>query len=223
MTHFKALRLNRRVNRNAQIVIINLMSDKPYSEACERNKKPIFEVIAPLLETANSLLEIGSGTGQHAVYFAKNLSNIIWQTSDRLENHAAINCWLDDYSKDNVLRPCRLDVVEDSWPKTFYDAVYSANTAHIMPWNAVEALFAGVSRVLTNNGLFILYGPFNYQGRFTSESNAQFELWLKSQADHQGIRDFEALDELARKNTMRLIQDIEMPANNRILVWQKSN
>jgi cyclopropane fatty-acyl-phospholipid synthase-like methyltransferase len=199
------------------------MQDKPFSEACERNKRPILDVIAPLLATAKSLLEIGSGTGQHAVFFGETLPHLTWQTSDCKENHDAINHWLDDAHLDNVIRPVALNVLQDPWPSASYNAVFSANTAHIMPWQAVEAMFAGVSRLLPDDGVFLLYGPFNYDGKFTSESNAQFNIWLKSQAPHQGIRDFEAVDQLARNGEMKLHQDFAMPANNRILVWQKNS
>ena len=197
------------------------MNYKPFSESCERNKGPIFDIIAPLLANKSSLLEVGSGTGQHAVYFGEKFNHLRWQTSDRTENHGAINQWLDDAKLDNVLPPLSLDVIQDPWPECMFDAVFSANTAHIMPWEAVEAMVTGIGQVLNTSGVFMLYGPFNYNGQFTSESNVRFEQWLKAQAKHQGIRDFEAVNQLAGNAGLQLLNDFSMPANNRIVVWQK--
>jgi len=196
-------------------------TSKLFSEACERNKQPILDVIKTLLKNKKNLLEIGSGTGQHAVFFAENLSHINWQTSDRKENHPDICSWIEDSSAKNINQPLSLDVVSDQWPITQFDAVYSANTAHIMSWAAVQALFAGVGKILNNKGIFMLYGPFNYGGEFTSESNRKFEDWLKSVDQERGIRDFEAVDKLAQQAEMKLFDDYEMPSNNRILVWEK--
>lgn len=196
---------------------------KEFSEACERNKEAIYSVIEPLLAGKNSLLEIGSGTGQHAVYFANRLPKLAWQTSDRSESHHSIKAWIKESTLNNVSMPLLLDVLEDDWPAAQYESVFSANTAHIMPWRAVEAMFQGVSQVLSNDGIFILYGPFNYDGKFTSESNRQFEGWLKSVDSERGIRDFEEIEKLANRVGMNLSQDAEMPANNRLLVWSKKS
>jgi len=196
---------------------------KPFSEACDRNKDPILSVLKPLLADRKNLLEIGSGTGQHAVYFSEALPHIQWQTSDRTENHPDINAWIDDSSGENVERPIALDVLTDVWPVEQFDAIYSANTAHIMPWIAVEALFKGVGQQLSNDGIFVLYGPFNYLGEFSSKSNRKFEDWLKSVDISRGIRDFEAINQLAEDAGMSLLEDLEMPANNRILVWIKNS
>lgn len=193
---------------------------KPYSQACENNKDPILEVITPLLSEKQTLLEIGSGTGQHAVYLSKKLPHVSWQTSDRLENHQGINLWIGESEVKNILPPIELDVIESEWPVQKIDSVFSANTAHIMPWDAVQAMFENVGKILNSRGLFILYGPFKYDGQFTSESNENFEQWLKSVDISRGIRDFEALNDLASQNSMRFVQDFEMPANNRILVWK---
>jgi len=195
---------------------------KPFSEACERNRQPILDIISPLLKEKRNLLEIGSGTGQHAVYFAENLPHISWQTSDCEENHSDINLWLDDSPANNISRPISLNVLNDPWPNEQFDAIYSSNTAHIMSWTAVVSLFTGVGSILNNRGIFLLYGPFNYNGDFTSESNRKFEDWLKSIDIERGIRDFEAVNQLAEKHGMKLLNDYEMPANNRILVWEKT-
>lgn len=195
---------------------------KPYAESCDQNREPILEVIRPLLECSRHLLEIGSGTGQHAVYFSAHLPHLAWQTSDVSENLPGIHAWLDDEGPANALRPLALDVRLGPWPEQHYDAVFSANTVHIMAWDAVEALFAGAGPLLLPQGLFILYGPFNYGGRYTSESNARFDQWLKARDPKSGIRNFEDLDALARKAGMVLHADIEMPVNNRTLVWRKA-
>ena len=194
---------------------------KPYSESCDQNRAPILEVLRIELADRERLLEIGSGTGQHAVYFAPEFPGLLWQTSDMADMHAGIHAWLAEQGCSNILPPLTLDVYRDSWPATSYDAVFSANTAHIMDWQSVECLFAGIGRVLQPGGVFCLYGPFNYAGAYTSESNARFDAWLKARDPHSGIRDFEALQELAEKAGMKLKEDYEMPANNRTLVWSK--
>ena len=194
---------------------------KPFVEACERNRAPILEVLRIELAGRSRLLEIGSGTGQHAVYFAPEFPGLVWQTSDVVQNHPDIRAWLDEAGLANVLPPLALDVCEDEWPSDSYDAVFSSNTAHWMSWPEVECLIAGVGEVLQAGGAFCLYGPFNYRGEYTSESNGRFDRWLKARDPSSGIRDFEAVDELARKAGMTLRQDYEMPANNRVLAWSK--
>lgn len=192
---------------------------KPYSESCDQNRAPILAVIQPLFSTCRELLEIGSGTGQHAVYFAQKMPHLIWHTSDRKENHSGISMWLNDAGLHNTRSPIALDVTLGDWPQQQFDAVFSANSAHIMHWADVEAMFAGVGRVLQQGGIFALYGPFNYNGEFTSESNARFDEWLKQLDPHSGVRDFEAVNQLAILAGMQLLNDDEMPANNRILSW----
>ncbi len=197
------------------------MHEKPYSEACAQNRSPIFEVIQPLFSQVSRLLEVGSGTGQHAVYFAPDMPHLIWQTSDRCENHAGILRWIEDEGADNVYPPLALDVLTDAWPQPAFDAVFSANTAHIMGNAAVDAMFRGVVKILDVNGLFVLYGPFNYGGAYTSDSNRRFDQWLKERDPHSGIKDFEVLHRLAGELGLTLHADHEMPVNNRILVWRK--
>jgi len=197
--------------------------NKPYSEACDRNREPILAVIRPWLSECEAVLEIGSGTGQHAVYFAEKLPHLLWHTSDREENHAAIRLWLEEAGLANVRPPLSLDVAAEPWPEMAVDAVFSANTAHIMSWREVEALFSGVGALLPERGVFLLYGPFNYHGRYTSDSNALFDGWLKARDPLSGIRDFEEVDRLAGQAGMALREDAEMPANNRLLVWQKGS
>ncbi len=168
------------------------------------------------------MLEIGSGTGQHAVYFASEFPQLIWQTSDREENLPGIRAWLHEAASGQLPDPLCLDVTQaGAWPEMRFDAVFSANTAHIMSEPQVEAMFAGVGRVLDSDGCFLLYGPFNYGGRYTSASNERFDEWLKARDPDSGIRDLDRLSEYAEAGGMRLEADIEMPANNRILVWTR--
>ena len=195
---------------------------KPFSEACERNKEAIVGVLRQVLARSQQVLEIGSGTGQHAVFFAAELPHLRWQTSDLAANHPGIRAWIRASGRANVLVPCVLDVDAPVWPVQNMDAIFSANTAHIVAWPQVENLFQGVGRTLQAQGLFCLYGPFNYRGEFTSASNAQFDAWLKQRDARSGIRDFEALDRLAQQQGMVLQDDYAMPANNRTLVWRKS-
>lgn len=193
---------------------------KPYSQACAENRAPIREVLARHLGEAGSLLEIGSGTGQHAVYFAAAFPGLSWQPSDVGENLPGIRLWHDDARLPNLRAPLTLDVT-GPWPETRFDAVFSANSAHIMSDAEVAAMFQGVPKALAPGGLFALYGPFNYGGTFTSESNARFDGWLKARDPRSGIKDFEHLDALAREGEMILVEDHEMPVNNRTLVWRR--
>ena len=195
---------------------------KPYAESSEQNKAPILVVLKKYCRDIKNLLEIGSGTGQHAVFFAEQFPQLNWVTSDQTEYHAGIQMWLDDASLPNIDGPLLLDVNQKNWPEIQTDAVFSANTVHIMGWPSVENMFAGIGRVLNTGGTFCLYGPFNYDGQFSSESNARFDLWLKQRDPVSGIRDFAALQTLAKEAGLIFIEDVEMPANNRILVWQKN-
>ena len=196
---------------------------KPYSESCVQNRDPILSVIEPLLRDRKHVLEIGSGTGQHAVYFAARMPHLTWHTSDVAENHAGIRAWLDEALLPNTTGPVALDVRDRPWSVPEADAVFSANTTHIMHWESVVALFAGVGSVLAQDGLFCLYGPFNYGGEYTSESNERFDEWLHERDPLSGIRDVDDLDRLARQAGLRLEEDYAMPANNRILCWRKAS
>lgn len=199
-----------------------LTYEKPFSQSCEENKQVIFETIAPFLADKTSVLEIASGTGQHAVFFASQLPHLTWQTSDLIESHVGIHQWLDEVNLENIHRPVELNVSESEWPSCRYDAVFSANSFHIMANQNVEDFFANISSVLQNNAYVIIYGPFNYKGEFTSQSNANFDVWLKSRHPQSGIKDFEWCNQLAMNAGLNLVDDIAMPVNNRILVWRKS-
>ncbi|MBN4079397.1 DUF938 domain-containing protein [Beggiatoa alba] len=194
---------------------------KPFSESCEQNKHAILGVLQKEFADVKQLLEIGSGTGQHAVFFARALPHLVWQTSDVLDWHSGIQGWIDDEGPPNVRTPLMLNVETDPWPNTHYDAIFSANTVHIMGWPEVQKLFVGIGEVLAVGGRFCLYGPFNVDGKFTSESNANFELWLKSQNPKSGIRDQAELDALAHDARLVRAATYTMPANNNILVWEK--
>jgi len=191
---------------------------RPYAESAEQNKHVIHEVIKPYLN--GDVLEIGSGTGQHAVFFASQSPAVSWQPSDLESNLPGIEAWIEESGPGNLLPPLALDVLGD-WPERDYDMVYSANCFHIMGEPAVVASIAGVGRCLRAGGVFAVYGPFNYQGRYTSESNARFDRMLRARDPASGIRDFEWLDGLARNAGLELVEDVPMPANNRILIWQK--
>jgi len=195
---------------------------KQYSQACEENREPILAIIGEVFANAHSILEIGSGTGQHAVYFAHRLPHLIWQPSDLAENHASIHAWREESGLVNVLPPIGLDVTASAWPDGAYDGLFSANTTHIMSLQKVKSMFSGIGNLLQTGAHCCLYGPFNYNGAFTSESNKRFDSWLKSRDPASGIRDFEVIAELADANGFVLMDDNKMPANNRLLVWKKS-
>jgi len=195
--------------------------DKPFSESCVQNRGPILTVLREWFADRSVVLEIGSGTGQHAVYFGAELPHLRWQTADVVQHHAGIRAWLNEAALPNVLPPLALDVSQAEWRDGRYDAIFSANTLHIMGWPEVEHFFAGVGAVLEPGGVLVVYGPFNYNGAFTSESNARFDAWLKARDPASGVRDFEAVDALARAQGLVLQQDVDMPANNRTLVWHR--
>ncbi|MBR9909921.1 MAG: DUF938 domain-containing protein [Gammaproteobacteria bacterium] len=197
------------------------MFEKPFSQACENNKRPILAVLRRHFTSPGRVLEIGSGTGQHAVFFAEQLPHIQWQTSDLLPNHSAIAAWMATYQGENLLPPLALDVTGESWPHESFDGAFTANTAHIMAWPQVLAMLDGLRRCLKPGAKLVIYGPFNYHGQFTSESNADFNDWLQQQQPHQGIRDFEALCEAAAVRGLVFMEDNTMPANNRCLVFQR--
>jgi len=194
--------------------------EKQFSAACERNSAPILEVLRGALENCVSLLEIGSGTGQHAVFFGAHLPHLVWQTSDLQGNHASILAWQESARLPNVRAPLILDTDGD-WPDQQFDAVFSANTCHIMAWGEVVAMFSGIAQILKVGGTLCIYGPFNYNGKFTSGSNEQFDASLRAQYPHMGIRDFEAINALAIAQHLELKADHQMPANNRLLVWRQ--
>lgn len=196
------------------------MSEKPFSESCERNKEPILAILREVFNQPARILEIGSGTGQHVVHFAAALPHLTWQTGDLPANHAGIRAWLEEAALPNVLAPIVLDV-NGPWPEQNYDGVFTANTLHIVSWDLAQKLIAGAAGLLEKGGHLVIYGPFNYNGCFTSDSNARFDAWLKDRDSNSGIRDFEAVVKCAEINGLHLQADHAMPANNRTLIFVK--
>ena len=194
--------------------------DKPYAPSCDRNREPILAMLRDYLPQCRSVLEIGSGTGQHAVFFAAAFPRVLWQTSDRAENLPGIRLWLDEAALANTPTPIELDV-NGAWPATRFDALFTANTLHIMAWADVERFFARIPDTLAPSGHLIVYGPFNAGDRYTSDSNAAFDARLKAEHPHQGLRNVEDVDTLARDAGLALIRDHAMPSNNRCLVWRR--
>lgn len=197
------------------------MRNKPFSEYADRNARPILEVLRNEFRECSNVLEIGSGTGQHAVRFAADLDHLHWQTSDLEEYHDSIYAWISDARLPNVSPPLMLDVTTADVPEATYDAVYSSNTTHIMGFDAVIAMFALVSRCLRAGGVFCLYGPFRLDGKFNAASNAAFDTDLKSRDPAMGIRDLEALDGLGAEHGLRRTALYALPSNNMVAVWQK--
>lgn len=195
--------------------------DKPHSPSCERNREPILDVLREYFADRSRVLEIGSGTGQHAVHFAAALPQLTWQSSDRAENLAGIRAWLEEAALPNAPAPLELDVTGD-WPSGPFDAVFSANTLHIMAWAEVQKCFARLPAITSDDATLVIYGPFNYQGRYSSDSNAAFDQWLNTRGAHMAIRDAEAVDALAAAAGFVLIEDRAMPANNRCRVWRRA-
>ncbi|MCE5233235.1 MAG: DUF938 domain-containing protein [Mizugakiibacter sp.] len=195
--------------------------DKPWSAACERNREPILAVLREQFAGRKRVLEIGSGSGQHAAYFARALPHLLWQASDRADHLPGIRLWLDEAALANAPAPLAFDVNDAAWPAGPFDAAFSANTLHIMAWPEVQRLFARLPELLAPDATVVVYGPFNVGGRYTSDSNAAFDVTLKARAPHMGLRDREAVDALARASGLRLAADVAMPAHNRCLVWRR--
>ena len=202
---------------------VSSFMSKPFAQSSEENKNVILEQLKKLYKNADSVLEIGSGTGQHAVHFARHLPHLEWQPTELVENIKGIEQWRNEAALNNIKAAKLLDVEMPCWNLSAnYDAVFTANTLHIMSIGHVEKLFSGLAAVLKEGGVFCCYGPFNKDGQFTSSSNASFDLWLKQRNPVSGIRDMDELKGFAGNSGMVLIDDIEMPANNRILVWKKA-
>lgn len=194
---------------------------KAHSQACENNKQPIFDCLREVLVAPGLVLEIGSGTGQHAEFLAAKLPHVRWQPSDHPSALGDCEERLREAALGNVLPPLALDVAASHWPLAAADAAFSANTAHIMGWPEVQAMFLGLASILPEGAPFCLYGPFNYAGSFSSDSNRVFDEHLRQRAAHRGIRDIEDLLDLAALADFTLAADNAMPANNRLLVWRK--
>jgi len=194
---------------------------KPFIPAADSNRHAIAAVLARVLPAAGEVLEIGAGTGQHAVHFAREFPRLRWYPTDRPGNLDGLAAWVSEAGLPNLAAPQALDVTAEPWPVTRADAVYASNVVHYMSEAAVRALFEGAARILVEGGPFVLYGPFNYGGRFVSEGNRRLDRWLRATDPAFGLRDFEALAALAAGVGLELVEDCPMPANNRTLVWRR--
>ena len=193
----------------------------PFSAACERNKDPILEVLRLRFADRTQVLEIGSGTGQHAVYFARQLGHLTWHPTEQLVYLADLTERVKLEGPRNLRPPMLLDVSQAVWPVHGVDAMFTANTLHIMSWPEVMALFNGIGAVLAPAGVLCIYGPFRYSGRYTSDSNREFDQMLQERDPQSGLRDIEAVRPLAEQYGLHLDADLDLPANNRLLVFTK--
>ena len=198
----------------------------PFSQACENNKRPILAHLQNVFKAGSTVLEIGSRTAQHGTFFAEMMPSIRWQPTDIAENMPILVEALAECKLTNVAPPVMLDVTMNPWPldamvTNAFDGVFSANTLHIMPASAVEFFFAGVGKALAANGRLCVYGPFKYNGEFTTQSNADFDASLREKYPLSGLRDFEWVDTLARAQGLSLVSDFAMPANNQFVVWRR--
>ncbi|MCK4674278.1 MAG: DUF938 domain-containing protein [Gammaproteobacteria bacterium] len=196
--------------------------NKPYSESCDQNKGPILSIISPLFSSYSNILEIGSGTGQHAIYFAEKMPHLKWHSSDCHSYLEGINMWLAEAGVANVVPAFELNVTSSPWPILDVDAVFTANTIHIMDHQDVVNLITGVGKLLKPDGSLVIYGAFNYNGLYASASNESFDQWLKDRDPLSGIKNFEEIEYLAKNNGMRFVEDYEMPQHNRILHFIKT-
>jgi hypothetical protein len=206
---------------NGHADALTLQALLPFSESCERNKAPILEVLREVFADRSHVVEIGAGTGQHAVHFARLLPHLSWQPTDRGEYLPGLAARIAAEGTPNLRPPLDLDVLQPEWPPLDADAVYSANTLHIMGWHEVEAFFRGAGRLLAGAGTLVVYGPFRYRWTFTTQSNADFDRMLRERDAASGIRDFEAVDSLAARVGLEFLLDVTMPANNQLLVWHR--
>ena len=194
---------------------------RPFNPAAERNRVPILAAISPYLTQAREVLELGAGSGQHALYFASQLPHLRWQASEQPANLAGLAFNLAQPAMTNLAAPLALDVRVQPWPRRNLDGIFAANVVQCMRWEAVEAMFGGVAAALAVDGVFLLYGPFNRDGRFTSEGNQQLDAWARSLDAGFGLRDRAVLETLASQHGLRLWEDQPMPANNQLLCWRR--
>jgi len=197
------------------------MQKKPFSQSCENNKNPIFSIVGEHFKQLSHIVEIGSGTGQHAEFFTEQLAHLTWQTTDQGDYFPNLEQLIKEKNSERLPSALYLDVSHENWPINDCECIFTSNTLHIMPWSCVERLFEGLSSALKINGHFYVYGPFNYDGKFTSESNRSFDLHLKSNNSLSGIRDFEKIISLATQAGLELLVDHPMPANNRLLHFKR--
>jgi len=197
------------------------MAEKPFSDYAERNGAPILDVLRDEFSGCTAILEIGSGTGQHAARFSRSLPHVRWQTSDLDENHVGIEAWVKHSALENLLPPFSLDVMTADVRTGSFDGAYSSNTAHIMSFDGVRRMFALVGKALVDDGVFCLYGPFRHGGKFNTVSNAAFDERLRVRDPNMGVRELESLDDLGCDNDLARVRLYAMPANNHLAVWRK--
>ncbi|MAQ99254.1 MAG: methylase [Oceanospirillaceae bacterium] len=200
-----------------------LSEELPVAEACLRNRRPILDVLGRYVPEDGFVLEVGSGTGQHGAYMTEHLPGVRWRPTEVRSRLADVRLWHQHTNNPRFLAPLELDVTQDIWPSRDADVVFSANVVHYISWREVECMFRGVQRILKPGGLLILYGPYNYDGQFTSEGNVELDKWLRERNPDSGIKDFEQVMLSARKYDLFLQADEEMPANNRTLVFKKAD
>ena len=200
-----------------------MTDDLPFSQASENNKTAILEVFSRHFGDKDSLLELAGGTGQHAVFFASLFTYLTWQSSDIPSNVSSLNRRIGSAELENLPLAIPIDVNDKPWGCSAYDAIFTANSLHIMSAESVESFFSEVASHITQGGLLIVYGPFKYNNKFTTESNEEFDLWLKVRDPVSGVRDFEWVNSLAESAGLILLEDNPMPANNQMLVWKKSS
>ena len=191
----------------------------PFSQACENNKQPILKVLKEYISDQESLLEIAGGTGQHGEFFARSFPNLLWQTSDLPGSVADLNLRISEANLHNLPPALILDVNDSHWNVKKYQLLFTANSLHIMSEKSVENFFSRIPNVLQQSALVFIYGPFKYDGNFTTKSNAEFDEWLKEKDLKSGVRDFEAISELAVSVGLSLVADVQMPSNNQLLVF----
>ncbi len=199
-----------------------MIPEKPYALSCDKNSEPILAVLNNYLEGYQSLLEVGAGTGQHAIFMAPHFPELKWTLADLADRHEGIKMWLKDFPRSNIKGPVEYEVGKDSLPEGFFDCVFTANTLHIMSWKHCLQLFDDIAS-LPNESLFMVYGAFKYNGEFTTESNEKFEAWIQKSFPEGGIRDFEAVEDELRKRRFLLVKDHEMPSNNQFLIFKKAS
>ena len=194
-----------------------------FCPAAENNKQAILQILKQVLQNTDNTLEIGSGSGQHAIYFSAQLPHLTWQPTELPAVVDALRANLAEHNSPNIRPAVELNVQQQPWPVASCASIFTANTMHIMPWSDVVAFFTGLGQVLNTQGLLCIYGPFRYNGAFTTPSNERFNQWLQSQNPQQGIRDFEQLDQLANAQGLVLLNDYAMPANNQLLIWNRQS
>ncbi|HVU02868.1 MAG TPA: DUF938 domain-containing protein [Polyangiaceae bacterium] len=196
---------------------------KRHFPAADRNRAPILETLRTIFPKTCRVLEVGSGTGQHAAFFTAEEPGWVWQPTDfSAENVASVEAYRVESGRPNFLPTIQLDARSDEWPEGPFDAVYSANVIHISPWEVAEGLFRGSARVLAPSGVLVLYGPFRFGGTFTADSNAAFDDKLRREDASWGVRDLDDLNREARANGFLAGTVLERPANNHVIVFERA-